>query len=157
MRCIAGNWTGLDVELVDRSTAPKLQSVRPAGQALMTVQSLLLSEFGEPVVLDRGVRIRLARGLVAALIPLAFALAFELTTVPLVAEALLLIAVCVFIERSVTMNYVVEFRAPESPVGLVLEMDRAEWLPVILASRGYARRTKLEPGCAPEGDDGGSS
>jgi hypothetical protein len=84
--------------------------------------------------------VRLARGLVAALVPLVPAVVFAFTTVPLVVEALLLIAVCVFVERSVRMHYVVEFRPPEAPAGLVLEMDRDEWLPVILAARGYAPR-----------------
>lgn len=143
MKCIAGNWVGLGVELVDRSTVPKLQSVRAAGQALMAVNSLTLSELGEPLVLHRGVHLRLSRGLVAALIPLAAALLLSgvLPDAHLLIAVCLFVAACLFVERSVTTNYVVEFRAPESPVGLVLEMDRDEWLPVILAARGYSQGT----------------
>ncbi len=143
MKCIAGAWRGRDVELVVEDRQARLEAVLPPRGGVATAETLQLSELEQPNVLDRGVHLQFGRGLAFAAIPLIAAL--FLYDYPLFFTCLLALTLVVFFEQSVVVRYVVEFQVTSSGFGLVLAMERDDWLPLMLLKRGYIDVMASEP------------
>jgi hypothetical protein len=136
VRCIAGDWSGRQVQLVRAGDVTRLQSTAAAHAPVVAEDSVALSALGEPLVLDRSVHIGFTNGTAAALPGLL--LGGFLLGYPILAALCFLIALALFLKYCFGVRYVVELAAED--FRLVLEMERGEWLQLVLAARGYPAR-----------------